>query len=431
MDPKDVLNPTKYLAPEALRGSGGILVNNLGERFVNELDLRSVVSKAIFDNCQALEAGTDAEPKPGPAAAWVILGVEAQALFGEATLRFYKDRLGLLQDCADVDACAGAIGCTPAALRATLAEYAAAAALGVCQRTGKMVFPSALAPDDKGLLLARVTPSVHYCMGGLEISAAAEVLELVPDLVVGRRRHIRRLFAAGEVTGGVHGANRLGGNSLLECVVFGRIAGERAALVNTSSACAFVNDHEQMQAQEQPLAPKEEPAHAPWVPCALREIRNTDKIYGKRTRELRFDLHGSLQTTGLKVGQYLALRGELLPALNCCIGFLSTLDSRLTDTIIDICQATSTATRCSATFLQSRGRATKVSSASCAASTRRAGPSTSCWSAFALAACSRCAPWADSSSTSPTGQGRAPACRGAAVASAASGYSRAEPASLQ
>lgn len=48
VDVQDPLNPTKVLGPEALRGSGGILVNQQGKRFVNELDLRSVVAGAIL-----------------------------------------------------------------------------------------------------------------------------------------------------------------------------------------------------------------------------------------------------------------------------------------------------------------------------------------------------------------------------------------------
>jgi succinate dehydrogenase/fumarate reductase flavoprotein subunit len=60
-------------------------------------------------------------------------------------------------------------------------------------------------------------------MGGVRINGAAEVIR--------HGRPIQGLFAAGEVTGGVHGSNRLAGNSLLECVVFGRIAGQRAASI--------------------------------------------------------------------------------------------------------------------------------------------------------------------------------------------------------
>merc|ERR1712207_64504 len=70
--------------------------------------------------------------------------------------------------------------------------------------------------------VAIITPVIHYCMGGLEIDCDSAV-------VGGNGKAIKGLYAAGEVAGGVHGNNRLGGNSLLDCVVFGRVAGKHAA----------------------------------------------------------------------------------------------------------------------------------------------------------------------------------------------------------
>merc|ERR1712070_1249283 len=61
---------------------------------------------------------------------------------------------------------------------------------------------------------------IHYCMGGLEIDADGAVM--------GASGPIKGLYCAGEVAGGVHGNNRLGGNSLLDCVVFGRVTGQAA-----------------------------------------------------------------------------------------------------------------------------------------------------------------------------------------------------------
>merc|ERR1712050_457028 len=68
--------------------------------------------------------------------------------------------------------------------------------------------------------VAFITPVIHYCMGGLEITVDAEVL--------GAKGKIPGLYAAGEIAGGVHGNNRLGGSSLLDCVVFGRVAAKAA-----------------------------------------------------------------------------------------------------------------------------------------------------------------------------------------------------------
>merc|ERR1712129_405555 len=67
-----------------------------------------------------------------------------------------------------------------------------------------------------------ITPVIHYCMGGLEIDVNSAV-------VSSSGKAIQGLYAAGEVAGGVHGNNRLGGNSLLDCVVFGRVAGKACA----------------------------------------------------------------------------------------------------------------------------------------------------------------------------------------------------------
>merc|ERR1719171_3312976 len=69
--------------------------------------------------------------------------------------------------------------------------------------------------------VAIITPVIHYCMGGLEIDAEGAV--------IGKNgAPIKGLYCAGEVAGGVHGNNRLGGNSLLDCVVFGRVTGQAA-----------------------------------------------------------------------------------------------------------------------------------------------------------------------------------------------------------
>ena len=67
-----------------------------------------------------------------------------------------------------------------------------------------------------------ITPSIHYTMGGIRINTQGQVMREDNEQIPG-------LFAAGEVTGGLHGANRLAGNSLLECAVFGRVAGKSAA----------------------------------------------------------------------------------------------------------------------------------------------------------------------------------------------------------
>ena len=102
-------------------------------------------------------------------------------------------------------------------------------------------------------------------------------------------RPILGLFGAGEVTGGVHGQNRLGGNSLLECVVFGRIAGDRAATILQKRANALSTDE--------------------WTPVVVSEVRAGDQ-FGSGSRVLRFNLPGAIQRTGLALGQFIGIRGE-------------------------------------------------------------------------------------------------------------------------
>lgn len=87
---------------------------------------------------------------------------------------------------------------------------------------GKTVFPNAPVNLNGGFFVGRVCPVLHYCMGGLRIDEHGCVLRADGSRVEG-------LYAAGEVTGGIHGANRLGGNSLLDCVVFGSLVGDNLA----------------------------------------------------------------------------------------------------------------------------------------------------------------------------------------------------------
>merc|ERR1712039_91776 len=83
--------------------------------------------------------------------------------------------------------------------------------------------------------VAIVTPVIHYCMGGLKMNPDSEILKADDSVIPG-------LYAAGEAMGGVHGSNRLGGNSLLDCVVFGRVSGRSAARYLTAANIKFIED---------------------------------------------------------------------------------------------------------------------------------------------------------------------------------------------
>ncbi|KAJ2356179.1 hypothetical protein GGF43_002236 [Coemansia sp. RSA 2618] len=223
--PADPASATKFLAAEALRGEGGILLDAQGARFVDELDTRDQVTAAISRHCaaphtRAQHPSTGAGVGPS-AAAFLVLPQAAADRFGHGALGFYA-KMGLVSRAADAAELAAALRVDAAALRRTLDAYDRARSAGGPDAHGKSVFPVAVGAAG-AYFWGVVTPVTHYCMGGLRFDARTRVLRAADGAA------IRGLLAAGEVTGGLHGANRLGGNSLLECVVFGREAGRQAS----------------------------------------------------------------------------------------------------------------------------------------------------------------------------------------------------------
>ncbi len=210
VDPKEPLKKQKFLAPESLRASGGILLNQEGKRFVNELDTRDKVTDAIMRNCRPYQGN-------GPLTAYMLLNEAGAQLFQKHMLSFYA-KLGLIVRFDNAQALAKYMGIELTVLEKTLTNYAQAA-LNRCDEFGKTTFPVSFTAIEP-LYSMLITPCLHYCMGGVAFDEHARVL--------GGNGPIKHLYAAGEVTGGLHGANRLAGNSLLECVVFGRIAGKNA-----------------------------------------------------------------------------------------------------------------------------------------------------------------------------------------------------------
>ncbi|KAJ2104241.1 hypothetical protein GGI16_002803 [Coemansia sp. S142-1] len=240
-------NPTKFLAAEALRGEGGILLNGLGRRFVNELDTRDQVTDAMNKFCsepdtRAQHGASAEETSKAPlTAAFLVLSQAAADSFGHGALGFYE-KMGLMSRAGSLEELATALRVDQAVLRKTLQDHDSARDKGTPDEFGKSVFPQSalnpLAPSDDKLQIqiqyywGIVTPSIHYTMGGVRFDDMARVLRAADGAP------IPGLLAAGEVTGGLHGANRLGGNSLLECVVYGREAGRQAAALVTSASSA-------------------------------------------------------------------------------------------------------------------------------------------------------------------------------------------------
>jgi flavocytochrome c len=217
VDPASPYARLKFLAGEMLRGEGGILLRS-GRRFVNELETRDNVSAAIMAG-PPTEGGEHSEVRQWET---TILLDPGAATAAATHLSFYEWK-GLMRRVrvADLDE----------STLETIDMYARAVADGTPDAFGRAdrghwTLPPGEANRDAEVYVGTVTPIVHFTMGGVAFDTHARVLQpdgadtLVP---------IPGLFAAGEITGGIHGDNRLGGSSLLECVVFGRTAGARAA----------------------------------------------------------------------------------------------------------------------------------------------------------------------------------------------------------
>lgn len=195
----------KFLAAEMLRGEGGILLRG-GKRFVDEMATREVVTRAITQ-------GEAMEGRVRQCDVQILLdGGAYQA--ARSHVDFYLSK-GLMKK--------RTLSALAPEVQHTLAAYSKIASGNQTDPLGRTHFGNwALtnpAPDSV-VYIGDVTPVVHFSMGGALINERAEVL--------GRDgKWIEGLWGAGEVTGGLHGENRLGGSSLLECVVFGRVAGGR------------------------------------------------------------------------------------------------------------------------------------------------------------------------------------------------------------
>lgn len=208
IDPKNPNATNKFLAAEAIRAVGGILVNSRAKRFVNELGLRDYVTQSIFDQKDSYG---------GQAFSYLLLNQQAIDKFGPQLMKFYISKGFVIQFNNAAEFCQQ-YELDQQALRETFTQYNAAKDGSVLDPFGKDRFPVAFNWDEN-IFVMFITPSIHYTMGGLLIDEHARVLTAGKDPIVG-------LLAAGEVTGGVHGNNRLAGNSLLECVVFGTVAAQ-------------------------------------------------------------------------------------------------------------------------------------------------------------------------------------------------------------
>ena len=183
----------------------GILVNKQGERFIKEDANRDELSSAMLAQSDSF--------------AFSIVDDDYSKLEDE---RIYLEGLVLLSQvykAETLDELAKLLEIDEARLKMTIAQYNQA----VKQQYDPLGRQTLINEIDQPPYYATMKkPTIHHTLGGVEINEKAQVLNQQKEV-------IRRLYAAGEVTGGIHGGNRLGGNSFPDMIVFGRIAGEQAA----------------------------------------------------------------------------------------------------------------------------------------------------------------------------------------------------------
>jgi len=196
------------LVGEALRGDGAILVNREGVRFTNETGTRDAVSAA-----EVAQTGGNV---------WLIANQEMYE--GSAVIK-KLDKSGYLVTGDTLEELAAAMEFDQAATEAlleTVETWSGYVSSGVDADFSRDIGTPLTDLSSGPYYAVNVGPGIHHCMGGVKINTEAQVISTDGNPIPG-------LYACGEVTGGIHGANRLGGNAVADIVVFGRIAGENAA----------------------------------------------------------------------------------------------------------------------------------------------------------------------------------------------------------
>ena len=194
---------TAALITEGLRGDGAILINEEGQRFIDEVGTRDVVSAA-----EIAQTGSYS---------WLVVD---QAMADASSVIQGYIKKGYTVTGATYEELGKAMGVDAAAFAETMEKWNGYVEAKNDPDFGRTSFANPL--NTAPYYAVKVTAGVHHTMGGLKINANTEVLNKKGEVIPG-------LFAAGEVTGGVHGANRLGGNAVADFTVFGRIAGAAAS----------------------------------------------------------------------------------------------------------------------------------------------------------------------------------------------------------
>ena len=207
VDPKDPHAKVKFLAAEALRGVGGLLLDSGGDRFIDELEKRDVVSNAMWKR-DKFPVRLVLNTKAAKEIQWHVKHYEGRGL-----MRHFKSGADLAKE----------MGIETSKLAQVFKDYNDYASGKKKDPHGKKFFQNYPFDVSDEFHVALMEPVLHFTMGGVEIDDQARIL--IDD----GKKALEGLWACGELAGGVHGSNRLGGSALLGCVVYGRVAGAGAA----------------------------------------------------------------------------------------------------------------------------------------------------------------------------------------------------------
>jgi len=220
-DPNNGVLDATAVIPFSGPSAGIVYVNEYGKRYVNEGERRDVCAKAAQDSggfptfsifgediCKKGGFITAEQLAAGIQAGRIFVADTLEQLAAEINKRAYKGEK---------------VNMDPATLVATIAKHNEYVKALKDPDFGKRIDKGVMMTSEKGPFYAIPQwPSVHHTMGGVTITEKTEVQDIYGKVIPG-------LFAAGEVTGGVHGTNRLGSNAVADCVANGYIAGQMAS----------------------------------------------------------------------------------------------------------------------------------------------------------------------------------------------------------